>query len=102
MKRVLGPLFAIALLFGGVACGDDGESGGSGDSGNPDVQAYCDSVDAFVAKANEVGDDPAKAADLASEAQELTAAAADLADVSSDEAQKVSDCTEKATKALQP
>ena len=78
MKRALSFLFAFLLLAGlASGCSDDkdekatdtteapsGEDGGdSGDSASsdPEVAAYCEAVEAYVAKAKEVMADPASA-----------------------------------------
>ena len=102
MKRVLGFFLAFLLLTGGAAaCSDDDkddtssettaaadggdteettDEGGDSGSGNADVAAYCEAVDAYVAKAKEVLADPASAdaATLAAEGQELTDTLAEL------------------------
>ncbi len=123
MKRIAGFLLAFTLLTGfaaGCSSDDDGDAAtteqsadngssdnGSSDegstSGNADVAAYCEAVDAFVEKALEAADDPAKAAGLATEGQDLTekATALSTAGLSAEEAQEVADCTERSTEALQ-
>ncbi|HEX2576488.1 MAG TPA: hypothetical protein VHK88_09085 [Aquihabitans sp.] len=55
-------------------------------------------------KVEDVRDDPAQAAGLATEAQELSSKGAELATagLSQDEAQEVADCTERSTNALMP
>ena len=82
---------------------DEGSGDGGSSSGNADVAAYCEAVDAFVEKALEAADDPAKAASLTTESQDLTEKATALgsANLSAEEAQEVADCTERSTEALQ-
>ena len=118
MKRAFGFFLAVALFTGGAtACGDDdkddtsteatdgastdeGTDEGSTDSGNAEVQAYCDAIEEFVAKYNDMGTDSAKAAELATEAQELSTKAQALTGISAEEAQEVADCTEEMTSAM--
>ncbi len=107
-------LGAGLMLFGVAACGDDDDGGGSDDtettdggddsgddggdeSGNADVQAYCDEVAAFV---DSVQEDPTNP-DLATQGQDLASAAAALGtDLTAEEAQEVADCSAEATEAL--
>lgn len=102
-KRTLALLIAGTFLFGtAAACSDDdpadGGSGGDteettggddgGDaSGNADVQAYCDAVDAYV---DAGAFDATKAQELGEQATELGANAADL---TAEDSQAISDCT---------
>lgn len=96
MRRGLAWMLALTFLVGGVAaCSDDDdggdeatseESGGDdtaadegGDSGgNEAIQEYCDAVQEFVAKSEELVDDPTNA-DLQAEVTELSTALTDQA-----------------------
>ena len=78
-NRTLALLLGLGLVFGAAACGDDDDSGdddsteqdsgGSGDSGdsggsesgNAEVEAYCDAVAEYVEAAQEVIDNPGSA-----------------------------------------
>ncbi|MCU1455899.1 MAG: hypothetical protein JWN46_4045, partial [Acidimicrobiales bacterium] len=65
-------------------------SGGGGGGTSGKVKDYCDSVDAFVAKAKDVMKDPTKAGTLTKESQDLASKAGQLATgLSSAEAQQV-------------
>ena len=88
-KRFLSLFFVLMLLVGGAAaCGDDSgddsgsdstsdDSGDSGDSGNAEVQAYCDQVADFADEVAAADSDP-ELVDLEATGQELSANAADL------------------------
>ncbi len=118
MRRVLGYLMIAGLMVGGVAgCGSDSSDGTGSDGGatteaagessgggNADVEAYCKAVDEYVAKAKDVGTDPAKAEALSTEAQELAEKATALASsgLDADDATRVGECTKASTEALMP
>ncbi|MCU1455319.1 MAG: hypothetical protein JWN46_3465 [Acidimicrobiales bacterium] len=83
-------------------------SGGGGGATSDKVKAYCDSVDAFVAKAKSVGTDPSKLAGLTKESQDLAAAATKVAtDLASDPnaatiSKQITDCSAKLATAFTP
>ena len=121
-KRFLSWFFVLAMLVGGAAaCGDDsgdgggsdtttgsGDSGDSGDSGsdsgNPDVQAYCDQVTQFADDVVAAEGDLSALADLSSQGQELSQAATDLsanaAVLTSADSDALAQCSQQAADAL--
>ena len=111
-KRFLSLFFVLTLLVGGAAaCGDDsGDDGGSdsssddsGDSGNAEVQAYCDQVADFADEVAAADSDPELVA-LEATGEELSQAAADLsanaADLTTEDADALADCSQEVTDIL--
>ena len=85
-----------------------GSGGSSGGASSDKVKQYCDSVDAFVAKAKSAGTDPSKLQTLTKESQDLAAAATKVtAGLATDPnagtiAQQVGDCSKKLATAFTP
>lgn len=122
MRRVLGSLMIAGLLFAGAACGSSspskpasttgggstgttaaaGGSGGGTTSSNAAVQAYCKSVDDYVAKVKAALGDTSKMAALSAQATDLSTKATALATsgLSAADGQAVAACTTKSTNAL--
>ena len=106
----------VATVFAGTAaaCGSDakkttttaaagGDTAGGGASANPEVTAFCVSVEDLTAKLKEVMADPTKAADLAAltaSAAELSTKAAALISASPADAAAVNVCVTKMSTAL--
>ena len=117
MRTSLRPLVIaiVPLALLGAACSsdDDGDtptdteassdapagteaSGEESSGSNPDVEAFCDEVDAFVAAMEEVLADPSSgdAAALATQGQDLAASATELAgSVDSGDSERLQECT---------
>jgi hypothetical protein len=118
-RRILGWMLVLLFVFGGAAaCSDDdgddggdsdsteedsGDSGG-GESGNAEVEDYCDAADDFAAQVEDFDiTDPSSgdAAELSSTGQELATQAADLGGSGLDQAdaERVTECSEVVTDA---
>lgn len=122
-KRTLSLLLAGTFLFGtAAACGDDepettpteddggsggdeggGDEGGGGESGNADVEAYCDAADEFAAAVEEAGGDPALLGDLSTQAQELATQGGNLSanagELTEEDGARIQECSQVVTDA---
>jgi len=114
-KRFFSLFFVLMLLVGGAAaCGDDdgddggddteedsGDSGGSTDSGNAEVQAYCDDVAALAEEIEAADGDPTALGDLSTEVTDLTTASSELAGsgLSAEDGEAITECTQQLTDA---
>jgi hypothetical protein len=114
MRRFLGLILVLGLIFGGAAAcsssdsskttsSDSGGGGGTTSSKNAKVQEYCKAVDDYVAKVKAAEGDASKVAALTKDSQALAQKAQALATgLSAEDAQAVAACTKKSTDALQP
>ncbi len=126
MRRSLSWLFAGTMLLGGLAaCSDDEDDGGDdtseedggsgsdnsddsgdsggGESGNADVQAYCDDIDALAEEIEAADGDPAALGDLADELTALGQTGADLAadaaSLTPEDTEAITECGQRLTDA---